>query len=313
MGGVENAVSWNGTSFARASDAVEIRIMDHVQTKREIESLLDQAGLRPRKRFGQHFLIDGNLMRRLVESAKIGADDVVLEIGPGTGGLTDLLVTRVKHVICVEIDRDLFAILTERFQNQPNIELICSDVLDGKHNLNPAVASSIREWGDKGPLKLVANLPYDIATPLLMNFLLGYPSLRSFCFTVQAEVGERIAAPSGSKVYGPLSIIAQNLCVVEQVTRLGPGSFWPRPQVDSVMLRLDRRDHPGIAGEDAKRFAEFVHGVFEHRRKTLRAALAYVVDEAPRNRICATVDSKLRPEQIDPIKWVELYKIASSS
>ena len=287
-------------------------ISDHVQTKREIESSLDQAGLRPRKRFGQHFLIDGNLMRLLVQSAEIGADDVILEIGPGTGGLTDLLVTRAKHVICVEIDRDLFTLLSERFQNQPHIELVCSDVLDGKHNLNPAVASSIREWGAGGLLKLIANLPYDIATPLLMNLLLDYPTVRCFCFTVQAEVGERIAAPAGSKVYGPLSIIAQNLCVVEKLARLGPSAFWPRPQVDSVMLRLDRRDHPGIPCEDAKRFAEFVHGVFEHRRKTFRSALAYVVDNTQRDRICATVDSKLRPEQIGPIKWMELYKMASS-
>jgi 16S rRNA (adenine1518-N6/adenine1519-N6)-dimethyltransferase len=352
-----------------------------VQTKREIEALLDQAGLRPRKRFGQHFLIDGNLMRRLVESAEIEASDVILEVGPGTGGLTDLLLQRARQVICVEIDRDLFALLAERFHRQPNIELICSDVLDGKHHLNPVVSAAIQDWAGKqqregegpaepqseprahatgghqgnapvepqpepraqatggpqgnapaepqpplplgegrgegyalsntSPIKLVANLPYDIATPLLMNLMLDYPAVRRFCFTVQAEVGERIAAPAGSKVYGPLSIIAQTICSVEQVARLGPGAFWPRPQVDSVMLRLDRRDAPAVPAEHAKQFAAFVHGVFEHRRKTLRAALAYVVDATNRDRICATIDSKLRPEQIDARQWARLFQIMS--
>ncbi len=348
-----------------------------VQTKREIEALLEQAGLRPRKRFGQHFLIDGNLMRRLVESAEINSDDVILEVGPGTGGLTDLLVERAMHVICVEIDRDLFALLSERFQNQPNIELICSDVLDGKHHLNPIVATAIPRaanfssrdpaskraanfssrglsdhvdpqsepqaqatggWegetpaeqrsgtsratshspfprrdqgGSVGRVKLVANLPYDVATPLLMNLMLDYPAVSRFCFTVQAEVGERIAAAVGSKIYGPLSIIAQNLCAVEQVARLGPSAFWPRPQVDSVMLRLDRREAPAIPREHAKSFAAFVHGVFEHRRKTLRAALAYVVEADDRERICARVDSKLRPEQIGPTQWAQLFRCIS--
>ncbi len=282
----------------------------HVQTKREIQAALEQAGLRPRKRFGQHFLIDGNLMRRLVEAADLAAGDVVLEVGPGTGGLTDLLVAAAKHVVCVEIDRDLFEILKKRFQNLPNIELICADALAGKHQLNPEVAEVIHRWAITGPLKLVANLPYDIATPLLMNLLLDYPPVRSFCFTVQAEVAERIAAPAGSKIYGPLGIITQILCNVEQVIRLGPGAFWPRPQVDSVMLRLDRREKPTIPNEDCKAFAGFVHGVFEHRRKTLRSALAYVVTDAQRNRICEAVDSTLRPEQIPPAQWTRIFSIS---
>ena len=292
-------------------DASAMNDLPQVQTKREIKALLDQAGLRPRKRFGQHFLIDGNLMRRLVESAEIQAGDVVLEVGPGTGGLTDLLIRIATHVICVEIDRDLFALLSQRFQGQPNIELICSDVLDGKHHLNPVVITAIHRAANSTPaatLKLVANLPYDVATPLLMNLMIDYPALKRFCFTVQAEVGERIAAPAGSKVYGPLSIIAQNLCAVEPVARLGPGAFWPRPQVDSVMLRLDRREAPGVPTEVAKNFAAFVHGVFEHRRKTLRAALAYVLAAADRDRLCNTIDSKLRPEQIDPAQWAQLFR-----
>ena len=109
--------------------------LDHVQTKREIEELLGRFGLRPRKRFGQHFLIDGNLMRRLVESAELRPQDVVLEVGAGTGGLTDLLANRAGRVICVEIDTDLFSILAERFGDCANVQLICGDVLEQKHRL----------------------------------------------------------------------------------------------------------------------------------------------------------------------------------
>jgi 16S rRNA (adenine1518-N6/adenine1519-N6)-dimethyltransferase len=283
--------------------------LEHVQTKHEIEALLAAAGLRPRKRFGQHFLIDGNLMRRLVESAELTSDDVVLEVGPGTGGLTDLLVSRARHVICVEIDRDLFALLSERFRDSSNIELICTDALAGKHELNPQVVSALDKWAIKNPLKLVANLPYDIATPLLMNLLMDAPAMRRFCFTVQAEVGERISAPHGSKIYGPLSIVAQTLSRVEQIARIGPQSFWPRPMVDSVMLRMDRIEPPLYSSAEARRFAQFVHGVFEHRRKTLRAALGYVVDEPTRERICSAVDSKLRPEQIARAQWTQLFQM----
>lgn len=284
-------------------------MIEHVQTKREIESLLEQAGLRPRKRFGQHFLIDGNLMRLLVESAEMQPVDTVIEVGPGTGGLTDLLVAHAGRVICVEIDRDLFAFLTHRFSNQPNIELICADALDGKHKLNPVLVESLRN--SAGPVKLVANLPYDAATPLLMNLVLGFPVVSRFCFTVQSEVGDRIMAKPGTKVYGPLSVILQTFCAVEQVARLGPQSFWPRPQVDSVMLRMDRVLSPAVSPAASEAFASFVHRIFEYRRKQLGAALAYVVDAKCRARLVNIIDARLRAEQLDPPTWVRLFQAAS--
>lgn len=282
--------------------------MEHVQTKSEIESLLSSAGIRPRKRFGQHFLIDGNLMRRLVDSAEIGPADTVLEVGPGTGGLTDLLVNRAGQVICVEIDRDLFSLLKDRFQHRPNINLICADALAGKHELcAPLIEAVQRRQPDGNRTMLVANLPYDIATPLLVNLLLEFPMMSRFCFTVQAEVGQRIAADPGSKAYGPLSIIVQTLAKVAQTARISPESFWPRPAVDSVMLRIDRVAPPPLSSDDARAFGKFVHGVFEHRRKTLRAALAYVVDDASRNRLCTLIDGTLRPEQIAIHQWQTLF------
>lgn len=283
--------------------------LDHVQTKREIEELLGCAGLRPRKRFGQHFLVDGNLMRRLAESAELNPDDVVLEVGAGTGGLTDLLANRAGRVICVEIDTDLFSILSERFGRCANVELICGDVLEQKHRLLSAVGNALRGHNARGGVKLVSNLPYDIATPLLMNLLVDYPQMSRFCFTVQAEVGDRITAQSGTKAYGPLSILAQTICTAQTVARIGPQSFWPRPLVDSVMLRLDRREPAVLDGDELTRFSSLVHGVFEHRRKTLRSALGYVIDETVRERVCAAIDGSVRPEQITVAQWLEILEI----
>jgi len=283
--------------------------VEHVQTKREIESALSGMGVRPRKRFGQHFLIDGNMMRRLVEVAEISLSDTVLEVGPGTGGLTDLLVRRAKRVIAVEIDRDLFAFLSDRFQNDENVLLIHGDVLTGKHEIRSAVADAIEAiTANAGEVKLVANLPYNVATPLVMNLLVDYPQVRRFCFTVQAEVGERISAPPSCKAYGPLSILSQTLCDVRIVGRLGPQYFWPRPAVDSVMMRMDVRASPFDSRDELGDFVNFVRAVFEHRRKTLRSALGYVVEDVVRDGLCQEFDASRRPEELDVQEWHSLFR-----
>ena len=252
-------------------------------------------------------------MRRLADCAELRSDDMVLEVGAGTGGLTDLLVERAGRVVCVEIDRDLFAILSERFGERSNVELICGDVLEQKHRLHAAVGGAIRRGVNSGGVKLVANLPYDIATPLLMNLLVDYPHVERLCFTVQAEVGDRITAQPGTKSFGPLGILSQTLCVARTIARIGPQSFWPRPMVDSVMLRLDRRNPAALDGDELARFGSFVHGVFEHRRKTLRAALGFVVNDDARRRICAVVDGTTRPEQFDVPQWLKMFGILRQS
>ena len=284
--------------------------MEHVQTKREIERTLAAAGLHPRKRFGQHFLIDGNLMRCLVESAELTPDDLVLEVGPGTGGLTDLLISHAGHVLCVEIDRDLAAIVSERFRDAANVTLIQGDVLVSKHTIHVQVAQFIRDHVDRGGgcVKLVANLPFQVATPLVMNLLIDYPQVRRMCFTVQAEVGERITAEPGGKDYGPLSILCQCLCTIATLARIGPHCFWPAPAVDSVMLRLDVRDDAIVARGELPAFAAFVRSVFEHRRKQLRTALKHVLSEEGRARLPAGFDATRRPEQLSFHEWVALFR-----
>ena len=288
---------------------------EHVQTKREIQETLASAGLHPRKRFGQHFLIDGNLMRRLVESADVTTDDLILEVGPGTGGLTDLLVRRAGHILSVEIDRNLAALLSDRFRHAGNVTLLQGDIMQSKHSIMPVVADVIRNYADsrQGCVKLVANLPYQSATPLVMNLLVDFPQVRRLCFTVQAEVGERIMADPNCKAYGPLSIIAKTLCMIETVARIGPQSFWPRPQVDSLMIRMIVRQSPFVEPNEVQRFAALVRGAFEHRRKTLRSALAYVLDETALDRICDTFDFHRRPEQVPVAEWLAISRAAYES
>lgn len=337
----------------------------HVQTKREIEATLGDLGMTPRKRFGQHFLIDGNLMRRLVEVAEIGPEDLVLEVGAGTGGLTDLLALRAGQVVCVEIDRDLQGFLEERFDWADHVRIVSGDVLAGKHHINPEVVDALaaHPTGGARTVKLVANLPYQVATPLIMNLLVDHPVVSRLCFTVQAEVGERIATPPGGKNYGPLAIVTQTFGRVETICRIGPSSFWPRPKVDSVMMRIDaqpwdgpkewdglqQRDRPkewdglkqwdgppcpsevkpaGDAGHAAQEdgpacpsasvnvgraFAALVRKTFDHRRKTLRAALGYVIDSAAVERAGSVVDLKRRPEALTVAEWHGVFAAVRGS
>ncbi len=281
-----------------------------VQTKKQIEALLAANGLRPRKRLGQNFLIDGNLMRLLVARAELDPSDIVLEVGAGTGGLTDLLAARAARVISVEVDRSLHEILADRFAGAPKVVLIRGDVLENKNQISGEVAWALREHeGEpRASVKLVANLPYKVATALVMNLLTGHPRVRRLCFTVQAEVGERLTAKPGGKAYGPLSIIAQTLCRVETIARIPPQAFWPSPQVDSVMIRLDVTDSPFTDIEDLQRFTSLVRGTFDHRRKTLRSALRYVLDESARARICERFDATRRPEELTGSEWIELHR-----
>jgi len=286
--------------------------LDHVQTKTEIQSLLVGRGLVPRKRFGQHFLIDGNLMRRLVECADISSDDLVIEVGPGTGGLTDLLCGAAERLLCVEIDRDLFAILSSRFADASHVKIACQDALASKHRVAEVITDAIAEFHpvSGGAVKLVANLPYQIATPLVMNLVVSHPAVCRLCFTVQAEVGERLLASPGSKDFGPLAIVAQQTCEIRTIARIGPNAFWPRPQVDSVMIRIDVRADSPVNPHDRAAFAAFVRAVFEHRRKTLRSALGYVVSDDVRGDLADSFDLTRRAEQVGVDQWWELARVA---
>ena len=282
--------------------------VEHVQTKSEIAAILASAGMRPRKRFGQHFLTDGNLMRRLADAAELGPDDLAIEVGGGTGGLTDLLVARAGRVVSVEIDTTLQLVLSDRFRKRANFHLIAADALAGKHRLTEELAAEITAFDNpSGGVKLVANMPYQVATPLVMNLLLDYPQVRRFVFTVQAEVGDRVTTEPRNKAYGPLAIVAQLLTEVSTIAKLSPDVFWPRPTVDSVMLQLEVKPSPFCDCTTLRRFVAFVRGVFEHRRKTFRAAVGFLTDVQTRDHVCAEVDGTRRPESFDRAEWLALF------
>jgi 16S rRNA (adenine1518-N6/adenine1519-N6)-dimethyltransferase len=275
------------------------------QTKHEIQALLAQAGSGPRHRFGQNFMIDQNLVRLVAEAGGLGPNDCAVEVGPGTGTLTEELLQRAARVVAVEIDRDLAALLRSRFQDRPNFTLIEGDALAGKHELNLALLAAVGDAAARGETaKLVANLPYNIASPLVIESLIAGVSL--LAFTVQKEVADRLRAPAGGDDYGPLSVMAQSLAKVEVLRTLPPQAFWPAPKIDSSLVRLTRHDRLGSAAR-TRAFGTFVHGVFSFRRKTLRKALTQAGHDADRALSATGLDGKIRPEVLTPEQLLQLF------
>jgi 16S rRNA (adenine1518-N6/adenine1519-N6)-dimethyltransferase len=277
------------------------------QTKQEITSLLADAGTRPRRRFGQNFMIDQNLVRVVAEAGEIGAGDVVLEVGPGTGTLTEELLGRGGEVVAVEIDRDLAGLLRKRFEGNERFRLIEGDALAGKHELNGEVVGVIREATARGrAVKLVANLPYNIASPLVVELLMAGVGL--LAFTVQKEVADRLRAEAGSEAYGGLTVMAQLLAKVEVLRTIPPQAFWPAPKVESALVRMVREDRLGARAR-AREFGIFVQQLFSFRRKTLRKALSQAGYEAERVLGAAGLDGKKRPEEIRPEEFLKLFEV----
>jgi 16S rRNA (adenine1518-N6/adenine1519-N6)-dimethyltransferase len=272
------------------------------QTKHEIQALLSGAGMHPRHRFGQNFMIDQNLVRVVADAGQIAPGDFVIEVGPGTGTLTEELLARGAEVVAVEIDRDLASVLREKFVSEPKFKLIEGDALSSKHALNEDLVSALAT--SRGSKKLVANLPYNIASPLIIELLiLGVDAL---VFTVQKEVADRLRAAAGSEAYGPLSVMAQLLARVEVLRTLPPQAFWPPPKIESALVRMTRQDR---LGERAAAFSRFVHQLFSFRRKTLRRAMEQAgFDSGSLGTL--GIDPQLRPEVLSPQQLLDLFAAA---
>ena len=274
------------------------------QSKHEIEAILAEAGSRPRQQFGQNFMIDQNLVRLVAEAGEISGDDVVIEVGPGTGTLTDELLARAGQVVAVEIDRDLAAVLRRRFEGRDGFGLIEGDALAGKHALSDGIMGVIREAQGAGRrVKLVANLPYNIASPLVIEMLIAGVEL--LAFTVQKEVAMRIRAGAGADDYGPLSVMVQMLAGVEVLRTLPAQAFWPAPKIESSLVRLRRHDRLGSRARD---FGQFVHTLFSFRRKTLRKALTQGGYDAERLLSAAGIDGARRGEEFSPEQIYKLFE-----
>lgn len=273
------------------------------QSKSEIESLLAQARSRPRHQFGQNFMIDQNLVRAVADAGMLSRDDLAIEVGPGTGTLTEELLDRAGRVVAVEIDRDLANLLRQRLGSRANFTLIEGDALAGKHALNPQLLEAVEQARSAGHrVKLVANLPYNIASPLVIEMLLAGADL--LAFTVQKEVALRINSPAGGEDYGPLSVMAQMLAQVELLRTLPPQAFWPAPKIESALVRLTRDDR---LGSDARPFGGFVHALFSFRRKTLRRALAQAGYDPDAALGAVGIDGQRRAEEFSPKTLLELF------
>lgn len=292
-----------------------------MQTLTEIRAMLAGAGLSPRKAFGQCFLIDHNMLTKLLELGELAdaapAGLRVLEVGPGTGTLTEELLDRGVGVLAAEIDHGLCTLLRYRLAGREGFTLIEGDVLAGKHEIAPGVLAALpeRTW-------LVSNLPYNIATPLLAECLAESwrhtmrPGARRRCFermtfTVQREVADRLAAPSGSEGYGPVSVLAGLLGTVEPGPVVAPGAFWPRPNVESRMCRIDFDRFRAAGLEDVSALQQLLHLAFGQRRKQVRSLArrkglpwpAQAVEDALAS---AGVDPSRRPERIAPAEYLTI-------
>ncbi len=274
------------------------------QTKTQIQSLLAQANMEPRHRFGQNFMIDANIVRMIADAASISASDTVIEVGPGTGTLTEELLARAGRVVAVEIDRDLSQSLLQRYAENPKFELIEGDALDGKHALHPTLLDVVRVakgMAEPQSIKLVANLPYNIASPLVIGLLLE--GVDTLVFTVQKEVADRLKGEAGTNDFGPLTVMAQLLAKVEVLKVLPASIFWPPPKIESALVRMTRHDQ---LGESARDFSRFVAALFSFRRKTLSKALSMM--EVEIDPAVLSGKEKLRAEDFTPAMIQELFR-----
>ena len=221
-----------------------------------------------RKKFGQNFLIDASVVEEIIDAAGINGEDTVLEIGPGIGTMTQYLAERAGRVIAVEIDRALIPILEDTLSAYDNVRVINDDIL--KVDLNRL---SEEENGGR-PIKVVANLPYYITTPIIMALLEKEVPLESITIMVQKEVAERMKTGPGSKDYGALSLAVQYYAEPVIVTEVPPHCFMPRPGVSSMVIRLDRYKEPPVTPKDPDKMFKLIRASFNHRRKTLSNGLS---------------------------------------
>jgi 16S rRNA (adenine1518-N6/adenine1519-N6)-dimethyltransferase len=255
----------------------------------------------PRKRLGQHFLSDPRILERIADAVAPQPGETILEIGPGRGGLTDLLAARATRLIAVELDRALAARLRERYAAQPHVSVVEADVLDIDLG---AVAG--------GPFALVGNVPYYITTPILFHAL-HRPRPDRAVYLVQREVAERIVAPAGSESYGALSVNVQALARAEILFRVSAGAFQPPPRVESAVIRVTPRPDPVVDAEYEETYRVLVQAAFGLRRKQMRRVLRTIrgisAEQAEVVLHEAAIDADCRPETLTPGDFARLLRV----
>jgi 16S rRNA (adenine1518-N6/adenine1519-N6)-dimethyltransferase len=285
------------------------------QTRTHLMQLFEGLGLHPRHDLGQNFLIDINLIEFAVDAAELTRDDVVLEVGAGTGGLTTYLADRAGHVVSVEYDANMHRLASAATAGKTNVTLLNCDALRNKNHIADEVLAEVEKRLNEQPgrsLKLVANLPYNIATPLVSNLVATDLPWTRMVITIQFELALRMKAGPGNDHYGALSVWLESQSRVEILRKLNPKVFWPRPKVDSAIVRivpdLDKRSRI----RDRAFFLEYVRGAFAHRRKLHGGVLAAMYrDRLDRSAIDAilaelSLPENSRAEELSPEQHVDL-------
>lgn len=267
--------------------------------RNEIRRLLDEAGVSPSRRRGQNFLVDPNAAERIVRLAGVTKNDRVVEIGAGLGSLTRVLASTGVKVLAVEIDARLASYLSAQMPSNVRVERVDAMTCDWR-----AVLGCEEDPGHSW--LLVANLPYNIATPLIIALLRDVPCIERMLVMVQSEVADRLASSPGSRVYGPASVRLAYFAIARVVSRIPPDVFYPRPKVESALLRIERRTTTAVSEDVAsyEEIDELLRAGFGSRRKMLRRALAATVSLDAFE--CAGIDPRSRAEQLDVASWGKL-------
>jgi 16S rRNA (adenine1518-N6/adenine1519-N6)-dimethyltransferase len=278
------------------------------QTLSYLRQLFEERHIRPKNKLGQNFLIDLNLLDLIARTAELAKQDLAVEIGCGTCSLTTRLADQAGAVLAVEVDPAFYALAQESVGGRDNVVLVHADVLRNKNELAPDVLTALDELRRRTScdrFKLVANLPYAVATPVISNFLLSDLPFERMVVTVQWEIAERLTAQPGTKDYGALAVLVQSLAEVNLVRRLPPAVFFPRPQVASAIVQLRPSSGKRQRVGDVLRFRHFLRDLYTHRRKNLRGALAGMPsrrrakDEVDRKLAELELDGTIRAEELD--------------
>ena len=258
------------------------------------------------KKFGQNFLIDTHVLDKIIQAAQIEADDCVLEIGPGIGTMTQYLACAARRVIAVEIDRALIPILEDTLDGYENVRIINEDVL------KVDIAKLAEEENSGRPIKVVANLPYYITTPIIMGLFENHVPVKSITVMVQKEVADRMQTGPGSKDYGALSLAVQYYSKPYIVANVPPNCFMPRPKVGSAVIRLERHEEPPVQVQDEKLMFRIIRASFNQRRKTLAnglknsAELDFTKEEIEEAILALGKGSSIRGEALTLAEFAQL-------
>ncbi len=273
-----------------------------------VRDRLAEHGLSPRKRFGQNFMVRDDIADRIVEHCHLRPDDVVVEIGPGAGALTPRIASRVRHLIAVEKDRGLVELLQESLQGFPRIEIVSGDFLEFD------LAAAAHAAGVE-KLAIVGNIPYNITTPIIEHIFAHQSVIRSAVLLVQKEYADRLAAAAGTPAYGSLTLFARYHALLEPMMTIKSSAFWPRPDVDSMLVRFFVRDHPPVETPSEALLFRIIRGSFHMRRKqlmnTLAESLGLAKDKVERLCRHAAIAPQRRGETLTLEEFARLARAAA--